>query len=186
MKKILFLAIIAFVFIGFSCNKQESMQEKIRKEKKATEAFISRNKFKVLKDYPKDGVFAENEYYRTVDGLYIHVVDSGNGKRAVPIIDEVLVRFDYFLDIIAYVKNESTGMYLAESVQLPKEFIFGNSASYNKDPDGLACNGWAYPLNYVGEGAIVNLIVPSSMAGSGFNNTFTPTFFKNLRYTTFY
>jgi hypothetical protein len=186
MKKVLFLAIIAFVFIGFSCNKQESMQEKIRKEKRATEAFIDRQNFKVLKDYPKDGVFAENEYFRTPDGLYIHVVDSGNGRRAVPILDEVLVRFDYFLDIIAYVKDESTGKYLAESVELPKEFIFGNTNSYSKDRDRLVCNGWAFPLNYVGEGAIVNLIVPSSMAGSDFSNSFTPTFFKNLRYTTFY
>lgn len=189
MKRILFPVVVALVFIAFSCNGGETMQEKLRKEKKATEAFIDRNDFVILKNYPKDGVFKENEYYRTSDGLYINVVDSGNGRRVTPYVDEVQVRFDYLLDIIKYVKDESTDKMQGEYFTLPKEFIYGNSASYSRpDPDGvsLACDGWAYPLLYVGEGAIVNLIIPSSLAGSEFSNSFVPVYYKNLRYTTFY
>ena len=187
MRKIPFLLIAFFAFIGFSCNDFESMQEKLRKEKKAIEAFIKRNDINVLNEYPKDGVFGENDYFRTAEGLYIQVVDSGNGTRVVPYIDEVQVRFDYLLDIKEHMSDETTGKYLGETLGLPKEFIYGNSASYAKDINhNLPCDGWALPLAYVGERAIVNLIVPSSLAGSSYSNNFTPLYFKNLRYTAFY
>ena len=186
MKKIFFLIIAIFAFIGFSCNEYETMQEKLKKEKKAIDSFIDKNDFVILKEYPKNGVFKEKEYFRNADGLYIHVVDSGSARRVTPYVDEVQVRFDYYLTIKEYVKNDSTGKYLGEYADFPIEFIYGNSASYSRDKYGLSCDGWAIPLNYVGEGAIVDLIVPSSMAGSSYNSSFSPLFFKGLHYTTFF
>ena len=186
MKRVFFCFIVTLVFMGFSCNDYESMQEKLRKEKKAIEAFIDRNDFVILKNYPADGVFGEKEYYRTSDGLYINVVDSGNGKRVIPYVDEVQVRFEYAINVSEYVSDETSGKYLGTDFSLPKEFIYGNSASFNNDPDGFTCTGWTYPLAHVGEKAIVNLIVPSGLGGSNVNKTFTPIYWKNLQYTTFY
>lgn len=186
MKKVFFLFIAVWALVGFSCNDYESAQEKLRKEKKAIEAFIDKNNISVLKSYPSSGVFAENEYFRTSDGLYINVVDSGNGRRVVPYKDEVQVRFDYYLNIKSYMSDNTTGKYLGEYYDLPKQFIYNNEYSYTQDAEYLACKGWADPLQYVGEKAIVNLIIPSSLAGSYASNSYTPLFYKNLRYTTFY
>lgn len=162
------------------------MQEKIRKEKKAIDAFIDRNDLVILNEYPKSGVFKEKEYFRTSDGLYINVVDSGNGVRVVPNVDEVLVRFESVIHIKEYIKDSSTGVYYPNYSIFPKEFIYGNTASYATDPDYLTCNGWAVPLGFVGEKAIVNLIVPSSMAGQNDSYNFNPLFYKNLQYTHFH
>jgi hypothetical protein len=186
MKQIFFLSLIAFAVIGTSCNDYETVQEKLRKEKKAIDAYIDRNNIKVIKEYPADGVFGENEYFRTVAGLYINVVDSGNGRRVTPYVDEVQVRFDAVIDLKTYISDETSGMYDASHFDFPKEFIYGNTASYRSDKDYFACDGWAIPLTHVGERATVNLIIPSSLGGSYYNSNFRPLVFKNLTYTTFY
>ena len=186
MKQILFLSLIALAIIGTSCNDYESVQEKLRKEKKVINAYIDRNDIKVIKEYPADGVFGENEYFRTPDGLYINVVDSGNGRRVTPYVDEVQVRFETVIDLKTHISDETDGIYDGSYFDFPKEFIYGNSYSYSEDTDYLACDGWAIPLGFVGERAVVNLIIPSSLAGSYYNSNYRPLVFKNLTYTTFY
>jgi len=188
MRKIHFyLLLIVGLFVTlYSCDNAKTPQEYLREEKKAVDRFISRNDIKVLKEYPADGVFQENEYFRTPDGLYIHVVDSGNGKRVRPhnsadsYRSTVLVRFDYYLDVKSYVSGDTT-KYSLGYAYLPIEFKYGIPGSYGD----LACNGWAVPLSYVGEEAIVDLIIPSSLGASSHNSAYRAIFYKNLKYTRF-
>lgn len=179
------MLLISISFVAFSCNNQKTTQEYLREEKKAIERYIDRNDFDIISSYPENGVFGENQFFKTNEGLYIHVVDSGNGRRVTALVDQVQVRFDYFL----YVKDAvggDTSKVILDYRWFPFEFIYGNTASYSKDALKLTCNGWAIPLNYIGEGAIVDLIIPSSLGGTTDYNSFDPVYYKNLRYTKFY
>ena len=176
--------ILSFVLLGiinFACDGGKSMQEYIREEKKAIERYIATKEIVVLTEYPEDSLFNENQYYKTSEGLYMHVIDPGNSRR-IQLYDEVLVRFDYMYYIKSYVSGKTDSTVLSFMV-FPIEFRYG--ISYDVDRTGLACSGFAIPLSYVGEGAVVDLIIPSELGNSNDNNNFAPVFYKNLRYTKF-
>jgi len=139
------------------------------------------NDIVILKNYPEDGFFKENEYFRTNDGLFIHVVDSGNGKR-VQFLDDVCVRIEYF----QYIKDFVHGDTIRSLFPFldPFYFTYGIPQTYSSYYSPV-CQAWVIPLSYVGEEAILNLIVPSSIGSYGDNNSIAPVFYKNLRYTRF-
>jgi hypothetical protein len=176
------LILLGLVYV--SCDNSKSMQEYIREEKKAIERYISSQKIKVLNEYPQDSIFEENEYYKTSEGLYMHVVDKGNPNRRVEPYDQVLVRFDHFYYVKSFVSG-STDSIVLNYLYFPIEFRYGIAGSYSSDPAGLACNGFALPLSYVGEGAVVNLLIPSELGNATDNSSFAPVFYKNLKYTKF-
>jgi len=193
------LGIVWFILISciFSaCNNSKSLQELLDEERKATDRFIGDNNFDVQKYYPSDGVFKDNEYFRTTEGLFFHVVDSGNGKR-VQALNDVSVRFDYF----QYVKDAASGDttkypypqtstywatgYLCVPSGQPYSFTYGVTSTYYSVTYSPVCQAWALPLLYVGEGAVVDMIIPSSLGSQSDNTNVTPVFYKNLRYTKF-
>jgi len=181
--------------ITFSCNQSKSLQELLQEERKAIDKFISMNDLVILKNYPKDGVFKENEYYRTDDGLFFQVVDSGNGIRA-QLLDDVSVRFDYFQFVKDAASGDttkygfpftstyySTGVLISSNGQ-PYSFVYGISQTYSSSYSP-ACQSWVIPLTYVGEGAVLNMIIPSTLGAYNDYNNVTPVFYKNLKYTRF-
>jgi hypothetical protein len=176
------ISAIAIFCILLSCNSEKSMQELLQEEKKAIERFIDRNDLVILKEYPKDGVFKEKEYYRTNEGLFFHVVDSGNGLR-VKYLDDVTVRFEYLDDVKTAARGDTTAI-VRPSLYYPFVFQYGVSQTYSISGSPV-CSGWIIPLLYVGKGAVVDLIIPSSLGSSGDYNNITPVFYKNLRYTNF-
>ncbi|MDR1369390.1 MAG: DUF4827 domain-containing protein [Dysgonamonadaceae bacterium] len=179
MKKIILFvfSLISITIFVSSCNDQKTAQELIQEEKKAIQRFVTKNGIKTLASYPENGVFAEDEYYRNPDGLYINVVDSGNGRRAVLGKSEICVRFggvQWFksdtISYSSYVTNEN----------YPYTFTYGNTYSY----DGYySCAGWALPLAYIGENAVVNLIIPSNLGSTYDQSSYRPVFYKKLKYT---
>ena len=191
MKKtaIFVLSFIALGFIYLSCENQKTAQEYIREEKKAIDRFITRMEIDVISKYPTNHQFAENEYFKTNEGLYFQVVDSGRGKKINPFIDieDVQVRFGFLVNVKSYVSGYRDSIVPPESI-LPMNFLSGPSGIYGQpDPAyNFSCVGWAIPLQYVNEGAVVNMIVPSSLGNSSDNTNFVPRFYKNLKYTNFY
>ena len=184
MKKTV-IFILSFILLGIihiSCDNRKSMQEYIREEKKAIERYILSERIEVLDEYPKDSLFSEKQYYKTSQGLYMHVVDAGNTSRRVQLYDEVLVRFDYLYYIKSYVSGNTDSIVLSYAY-LPIEFRYG--INYSTDLTGLACAGFSIPLTYVGEGAVVDLIIPSELGNSNDNGSFAPVFYKNLKYSKF-
>ncbi|MDR0833429.1 MAG: DUF4827 domain-containing protein [Candidatus Symbiothrix sp.] len=192
------LSLIATVIATMSCDDSKTLQEYIEEERAAIKKYVNMQDIKVLSTYPADSTFAENEYFRTKDGLYFHVVDKGNGLTVKEYIEkyssaEVLVRFDYFYYVKSFVsktgadtiywKNYSNYYGLMDA---PMEFRYGYSASYGKYEADLSCDGWAIPLDYVKEGAIVDLIIPSALGTTTDNTGFNAVFYKNLKYTKFY
>jgi len=177
-----FVTIAVISCISFSCNKTKSAQELLKEERRAIERFITTNNLVVLRDYPKNGIFAKNEYYRTDEGLFIQVVDSGNGTR-VQYRNDVSLRFEHLQYIKSTVQGDTT-LYFPYNPYRPFSFIYLGRESfipYNYE----VCQAWVIPLSYVGEEAVVNLIVPSSIGTSGDNESIRPVFYRNLRYTRF-
>jgi len=184
MKKgaLVIISLIIISCISFSCKQSKSLQELLQEEKKAIDRFITMNDFVILKDYPADSIFKENEYYRTSDGLFFHVVDLGNGKRVKP-ADDVSVRYEYFQYIKDVVSGDTT-TYNFLSYQ-PFSFVYGISATY-MSASSPVCQGWVIPLSYVGENAVIDIIIPSSLGSyNDYNTSIAPVFYKNLRYTRF-
>ncbi|MDR0682008.1 MAG: DUF4827 domain-containing protein [Dysgonamonadaceae bacterium] len=187
-KSIIFIvSIIVLAIASIACDNQKSLQEYLREERRDIERYIEREGIIVLKSYPKDSIFKEKEFFKTSEGLYMHVTDRGNNVRVKPLEDQVLVRFEYFY----YIKDFVSGTSL-EDIKIPypdlypMEFIYGQQGSYGKSSIDLSCNGWAIPLAYVGEKAVVDLIIPSSLGTSSDNTNFNVVFYKNLTYTAFY
>jgi len=184
------LAIIIISCISSSCNQSKSLQELLREESKALDQFITMNNFSILRYYPADGVFKENEYYKSSDGLFFHVVDSGNGTR-VRLLNEVSIRFDY----CQYLKNVVAGdssVWTPPPSDLPYGFVYGISQTYSSSYYysyygyySPLCQAWVTPLTYVGEGAVIDMIIPSSIGSYSDNTNVAPIFYKNLRYTRF-
>jgi len=187
MKKgaLFIISVIIISCISSSCNQSKSLQELLDEEKRAIDKFITMNGFIILKEneYPADGVFKDNEYYQSPDGLFFQVVDSGNGKRVKP-VDEVLVRYDYIQDIKSAVSGDTTTSKSMFYSFQPFSFVYGISATYMISTSPV-CQAWVIPLSYVGENAVVNMIIPSSIGSSYDNSNITPVFYRNLRYTKF-
>ena len=184
------LSLAVVTCISFSCKQSKSLQELLQEERKAIDKFIAMNDLVILKDYPKNSVFEENEYFRTDDGLFFQVVDSGNGKR-VQLKDDVSVRYEYCQAVKSFSSGDSSKYYFPyhpvyyTSPYLPVSFVYGLSATYSSSSTPV-CQAWVIPLSYVGEGAVLNLIIPSSL-GSYYDRypDIRPVFYKNLRYTRF-
>jgi len=190
---IVWVMIISCIFS--SCNSSKSLQELLQEEQKAIDRFINDSSFIVLKNYPADGVFKEKEYYRTTEGLFFHVTDSGNGNRA-QLVNDISVRFDYTQLVKNVASGDSSKMYYPyTSTYLstgainiasgqPYSFTYGIAATYSGTYSPV-CQAWVLPLSYVGEGAVIDMIIPSALGSYNDNMNVTPVFYKNLRYTKF-
>ncbi|MDR1632677.1 MAG: DUF4827 domain-containing protein [Dysgonamonadaceae bacterium] len=190
MRKTLIFVLTSIALLTYSltsCDKQKSLQERLQEEKRAIDRYVKRNGLVILNEYPQNGIFGEKEYFRTSDGLYIHVVDSGNGRRATPLVDEITVRYEYRHDIAV---SDSSITYWSNSALIyPFSFKYGLQQSYTVS-GSLVCVGWVYPLSYVGEHAVVDLLIPSALGSAEDNNVsygiINPVFYKGVTYTNFY
>jgi hypothetical protein len=176
------LSVIATVFATVGCDNSKTLQEYIDEEKAAIKKYISMQEIEVLDEFPPDSTFAANVYFRTSDGLYFRIEKQGTGRK-IKYMDLVLVRFEYFYYVKSFISSEGADTIFASSFAnyFPMEFNYG-SGIYGKTTYDLSCNGWAIPLMYVNEGAVVDVLVPSSLGTSSDNSAFSPVFYKNLIY----
>jgi len=172
MKKILlFISLIVTASIFFACNKQKTAQELLKEEKKAIERFISENGIIVTKD--TTDMRGKNVFYKTKEGLYIHVIDPGNGNKA-KYNQEILVRFKD----MTYFKDDTTKYSNMLAGNNPDKFYYGNAYSYS----GWACEGWAIGLSLVSDDAEVSLIIPSGLQPTSKQSSFLPVYYGFLKY----
>ncbi|GHT52373.1 DUF4827 domain-containing protein [Bacteroidia bacterium] len=186
-------SLIATAFATVACDSSKTLQEYIEEERNAINRYISMQNITVLTTYPAEDlvetVFADTTaFFRTSDGLYFRVNKQGNGTK-VTYMKEVIMRFDYLYYVKSFVSSEGadtiSGQYFT-NYYYPMEFRYGNAYSYAKNSYDLSCNGWAVPLSYVTEGAVIDIIIPSSLGTSSDNSAFNAVFYKNLQYSKFY
>ena len=168
--RFIILLLIGFIIAGSACSKQKSPQELLKEENKAIDRFINQNGFKILSEYPKNRIFQEKEFYRDASGLYIHVVDSGNGSR-VKVNQTVLGRYDGQVSFKNDTIRNSSGYQ-------PDEFIYGRGTFPSP-----TCAAWEYALLYVGDESEVSLIIPSKL-GTYYNKmNYLPVYIQSLKLT---
>lgn len=68
---------ISAVLLATSCDKTQSYADMLKAEEKAIEKLMDEEDIVILKEYPADGVFKENEFYQMDNDVYINVIDSG-------------------------------------------------------------------------------------------------------------
>lgn len=183
------LMILCAALMGMSCNKTKSYTEHLKDERKAIERLIDSEGFKILKDYPSDGVFKENEFVKLGNDVYMNVIDSGSGNRAVMGQTKVFCRFEAngFLDSDTAYLMVNNLTYGQTYYGYPTEFVFGYNAYSGEPrsyfPDDFVGEGLATGLYHVGEGAVVKLIVPFKRMGDKFQSSYMPVYFSKVKYT---
>jgi hypothetical protein len=149
----------------------------LKEEKRAISRLIDENGFEVLSSYPENGVFKENQFVKLKSGLYINVIDSGNGKRAT-VNTTILCRFSVkeLLDDTIPQENFSNGTY-------PIEFKYGIGLTSGSSFGTYYYNqGLASGLEYVGDSAWVKLIVPFAMGSEYHSQYGIPLYYSRVRY----
>jgi len=202
MKKgISFIVLIFIVLAQASCNKTPTYEEMKAAEKKLINRILAEKNIEVLDEYPENGVFGENQFVELSTGIYLHVVDSGNGNRAVYNETVVLVRASGSY----YETDETTDFNTFLNTFPPFEFRYGRASTVVNEHVSsydmyymVFSAGLESILEYVGENAIVKLIVPgyaeinsggtyysvgSTFQTSGMSNTFVPIYYDRVRYT---
>ena len=176
MKKIfLFISLIIITSIFFGCSKTKTAQELMKEEKKAIERFIAGNEIEVTNN--KEKMYNDTTgkvYYKTPEGLYIHVTDSGYGQKA-KINTEVMVRYK---DLMLF-KTDTTKY---SNMSAPKPIVFYHKSSSSFINNGLACSGLDIGLTYVKQNGKVSLIIPSSLQPYSIQSNYEPIYFGYIIY----
>jgi hypothetical protein len=181
-----------------SCgDKYPTFEELKSAERKEINKIIAEKGIKVISEYPANGVFGENEFVELSNGIYLNVIDSGNGNRATYNATTILIRanVEYYDSRYDSVVKES---FFAND-RSPFEFKYGYAYSVMT---AHKSNGDAYTyyfsaglesvLSYVGDSAEVKLIVPGYAeinnyeAGSTFQTAdryrYIPFYYDRVRY----
>lgn len=177
------LLIIFAALMVVSCDKTKSYTEMLKAERKAIDRLIDREGIEVLSEYPADGVFKENQFVKLENGIYLNVIDSGNGNRPTIGSTEVLCRF-----ISNRILSDSTQMLydlITTSYSYPVEFKYGYNTSIverSYTPDIFVCEGLGEGLNHVGDSSYVKLIVPFKRMSKTFLDQGEPIYFSKVKY----
>jgi hypothetical protein len=161
-----------------------------RDEQRAIDRLIATEGFEILNKYPADGVFGEKQFVALDNGVYLNVIDSGNGNRAKLYSTTILMRCSG-----RFIFDADTGSFsLFTNSNLPIEFIYGyasnvisqasSSLSYSAEWYFLSL-GVQSVLEYVGENAEVKLIVPFEH-GSSYqttNDLGAPLYYDRIKFT---
>lgn len=202
--KISIFLLVAGIFFT-SCNNYRTYADMKRDQKKSIDRVIAEKGLEIIHTYPADGVFKENQFVLLDNGVYLNVIDSGNGNRAVLGKTRILMRCS--VERIFFLRGDTAKYNLFENGYNPIEFIYGNAifevnayaSSYSGRPydnTPIECyylsTGLESALKYVGENAEVKLIVPfdatNDMGSDGgstyqiFDSYGAPIYYERVRF----
>ncbi len=183
MKKgfnILLSAIVLLVVFSCNNNSMKSYREMLKDERKAIDRLKDEEGLVFLKEYPANKVFEENEFFKLDEGIYMNVIDSGTGNRAV-VGDEVLCRYEVYIFM--------TDSFRYDYFMTPYNAVgFKYLTSYNTtatgvgDPSYFLSSAVGVPLNYVSDSAEVKIIVPFNVGTSFQSDYGEPLYYTRIKY----
>ncbi|NDW11702.1 DUF4827 domain-containing protein [Bacteroides sp. 214] len=199
MKKLisLFLLITVFGVITQSCNDGVTYAEQQAAEKKLIRKYIADNNIKEIsqEEFEKDTVtnVAENEYVLFSNGVYMQIVDRGDGDT-IRTRDEILVRyaevdietgtetfasnydFANYVDAFYYTEY-GTSIYgqFSETWLVSSYYYYLGYTMSTAVPEA-----WLIPLKYIKDNAHVKLIVPHKV-GHEYAQYYVTPFFYDIR-----
>jgi hypothetical protein len=144
---------------------------------------INEHEFEILKNYPADGVFKDNQFVVLDNGIYLNVVDSGNGNRAVKGSTNVFCRF-YVKCLIEWQYMDTTTVDCIRNGTEPIIYRYGDSQPYDNNSAIFFSSLLFSALEYVGDGSEVKLIIPFHLSGNNqtFQSAGVPLFFSKVRF----
>ena len=183
------LLIMCTAIMVVSCDKTKSYTDMLKAQRKAIERLQVDSGFVFLDEFPKDSIFKENEFVDLDNGVYLNIVNRGNSERAV--LGQTAIRSRFIAQM--FMENSSMGTGTVDLLgphsngTSPVEFRYGYYTSLYPDMDYyydiFICEGLGAGLPYVGDSAVVKLIVPFKLMSSDFQSTGTPVFFEKVKYT---
>lgn len=198
MKRTIFYAIagLALLLVMGGCRKNQfrSLLEMKRDQQKAIERLITTENLKVrkLSDVVLPAQPDPNVYYLFPNGIYMRVIDAGTGKAEAG-------KTHVFLKLEGKLFKEDQTINEFNSIANPKyqptEFLFINqyymgeryfnligSGIPSSSLDYLMCEGLAFPMAHLGDGARVSLIIPFTMGSETYYKEGLPMYVKEAIY----
>lgn len=181
-RSFVFLMVISMVMIAISCNKTKTYTEMLKANDKAISRFIDEEGLEILSDFPADTVFKPNQFVKLKSGAYLNIINRGNSERAVLNKTIIYARFEVRGLIPPDTATVNT---LDNPDDAYATFTYGDYSSFSSGSIEYSYISEAVgaPLEYVGNGGRVKLIVPfkigSQMDQSGGN----PRYYSDLKYT---
>ncbi|MDE6402222.1 MAG: DUF4827 domain-containing protein [Muribaculaceae bacterium] len=157
------IAAIASIALLSSCSDTKSYAERLVDENKAVNLFLSN--YRVENSLPEDNNFEvgpEAPYYRLDDegNIYMQVLHMVDGEENMA-TDDQLISFRWERHNLLYAYNygeDYTEGNLNDLSMNPTLFRFNNTANSSSTQWGT---GIQMPLNYLGIGSIVNIVIKS-------------------------
>lgn len=186
-----FVLILCAACLMGSCSKTRSYTDMLKDEEKAIDRLIDSLGIEVLKDFPDDSIFAENQFVKMDNGVYMNIIDRGEG-RATLYSTRIMYRCNayYFLNYFQLCINSNYGPNSNGTVPYPANgaqtvpFIYGEGTTNNQaDPKYIyVSEGIQTPLQYVGHRGRVKLIVPFDKGNYYDQGEGYPVYYEILEY----
>lgn len=192
MKKITGIVLMWCTLLAvISCNNTASYTDRLNAEKDAIERLMDEEGIVILKNYPADGVFKENEFVQLENDVYLNVVDSGNGNHISNMTRQnVVCRFEarIFMSDTVTIDGFASN-YLPVTMTCTPYYDY-NTITASAVQDGSASSGLemyvseglASGLLEVGDSAVVKLIVPFKVSSTMLRQMYEPVYFTRVRY----
>ena len=177
-----------------SCRDKQhikSLSEMLRDEKKMIDNFVQEQGMNVQEGAEEQREFDPNVWYKFPNGVYMQVLNKG-GELAKPERTRVMLRMKG--RFIAPNYNHAFDN-LSKGYQQSTEFIYVNTRDrtgsvhykliqeqYGHSIDALMCEGVAYPLTMVGDGARIRLLVPFLLGPNVAYNAGAPMYCEEVWY----
>lgn len=181
------MMILGAVMMIASCNKTKSYTDMLKAEQKAIDRLIDEEGLEILSEYPADGVFKENQFYILDNGVYLNVIDSGNGNRYTNgKIVHARFKVKFFMSDTLEFNNLNEDIYGGPAAFTATFSDYYSTvvkvASGNASPTYWISEGLASGLEYVGDSSYVKLIVPFKVSSSDFMSQGEPLYYTKVKY----
>jgi hypothetical protein len=172
------------LLLALSCNNNRAYSDMLEAQKRAINRLIDENGYEILKNYPDNGTFNDNQFVILPNGVYMNVVDSGNGTRATTGSTSVFCRF-YVQSLIEWQYMDTTTVDCFQNGTDPIVYKYGNtSPTINNNSASFFSTLLFSGLEYVGDSSEVRLIIPFHLTDNNqtFKSAGVPLFFSKVRY----
>jgi len=191
MKKIfIFVQFVVLLTAVFSsCSDSKTYAELLSEEKDAISKFIADSGYVVINNFEGDSLYnpATKKLVRMSNGMYLAIINKGSKTdTAVPYVTKVTYRFK-----LAKVLTGSDTSYISNYYNFrdayPNQFIYKAQAttqSYHyTSGTTMLCEAIQLPITFLGNGAIVKMIIPSKISFTDYQSSVKPLYISELKYT---
>ncbi|WP_293712581.1 DUF4827 family protein [uncultured Parabacteroides sp.] len=179
----LLLLFCGLIFLVASCEAEKTTYQDVRdKEQAIIDKFIDENGLVVLKEYPKDSIFGEKEFVLLDNGVYLHVIDSGNGNR--PVQDTKIQSVAKGLFLGREEGDVSFDGFQADDewAKWPLKFKYSETQQAYRDENFL-CEGYVSVMEYIGDNSSVSMIVPFTCGSVYQHSSYLPIYYEKVDFT---